>query len=169
MARALFPEERHRASPIYRMNLNRRIFLRFTTSGSESVSTRKHLEILSIPFNDYSLGFQSEEKNDERRTGEFSEMNEDCYGDGSIKIHAFPCLAFSTSGRCYHVAGSALWLSSCISRQFNFRGKNKALRVTSFSRHRLVAFALGDSRERASKPWGISDRCDRSHKVNRRC
>lgn len=112
---------------------------------------------------------KAEERTTVRRAEKFSEMNEDGYGDGSIKIRAFPRLAFSTSRRRYHVAGSALWLSSCISCQFNFRGKNKAPLVASFSRHRLAAFALGDSRERVSEPWGISNRHDRSHKVKRRC
>lgn len=134
MARALFVEERRRASPIYWMNSNRRIFFRLTTSGSESVSTRKHLEILRYHSTIIRSVSNAEKRAPKRRAGEFSEMNEDGYGDGSIKIRAFPRLAFSTSGRRYHVAGSAFWLSSCISRQFNFRGKNKALRIASFSR-----------------------------------
>lgn len=77
--------------------------------------------------------YKTERKAAERRAREFSEMNEDGYGDGSTKIRIFPRLAFSTSpGRRYHVAGSTLCLSLCISRQFNFRGKNKAISVISF-------------------------------------
>lgn len=159
-------------SIVYRMNWNRGIFFRLATSGSESVSARKHLEIPSILSTIIPSVSKAEKRAEERRAGEFSEMNKDgyIYGDGPIKIRAFPRLAFSTSsGRRYHVAGSALRFSSCVSRQFNFREKNKALGVASFSRHRPVAFASGDSRERANEPWEISDRRDRSHKVNWRC
>lgn len=158
MARVLFAKERRRASLIYRMNSNRGIFFRLATSGSESVSPRKHLEIPSIPFDDYSLGFQSGEKSEGIASGRiFRNEWRRLYGDGSIKIRAFPCLAFSTSsGRRYHVAGSALRLSSCVSCQFNFREKNKAPGVASFSQHRPVAFASGDSRERSElEPWEI--------------
>jgi len=55
-------------------------------------------------------------------------MNEDGYGDDSIKIRAFPRLVSSTSPEVYII----LCLSPCISRQFNFHGKNKAVDVISF-------------------------------------
>lgn len=66
MACTLFPEERHRASPIYRMNSIHRIFLRFTTSGSESVSTRKHLEILSTIIRSVSKAKKRATKGEQR-------------------------------------------------------------------------------------------------------
>jgi len=149
----------------YRMNSNRGIFFRFATSGSESVFVRKRLEILSIPFDDYSFGFQSREKRAVERRAEFSEMNEDGYGDDSIEIRAFSRLAFSTlSRRRKRALAFILHLASI---QFSWK---KIKRSASRLFRDTVAFArLGDSRERASEPWEISDRRDRSHKVNRRC
>lgn len=136
------------------MNSNRGIFFRLATSGFESVSARKHLEIFSIPFERLFARSEAEERTAERRAGEFLEMNGDGYGDGSIKIRAFPRLAFSTSRRRFTSPEARFGFRPASSCQFNFRGKNKAPLVASFSRHRLLAFAFGDSRERASEPWG---------------
>jgi len=126
MAHALFTKERRRASPVYIGWIQIAGFSSVSLRVDlESVSARKRLEIVSKPFNDYSLGLQNREKSGGKASGRIF-RNE--WRWLRRRFYQNTCISAS---RLLDVAGSIYFVFRPASR-VNFHGKNKAVDVISF-------------------------------------
>lgn len=163
-------ERRRRASPRYRMNANRRIFIRFTAIRCIRVDLRvnlhrKHLRIHSILSGGYSLGLES--KWSQNRFQKWNVLTETSHTEyvPSIKVPVhFPYFAFTIQRR-EMTQCDAVPHRKCTSATILYRvnsissEKNKAFLVIHrrFSpRYRRRQFAFGRFARRVFRSLSLS-------------